>query len=118
MEWAKSVSVKRKEKKNYAGVITPQAWIKATETELSDSEVLTLPGGFELATPKSLAWPRALGFQGSYSSKRETADSLMVGMPGLWIGGRSMALHGTKKHGAHVSDYFRRSHLTPWFINI
>ena len=30
-------------KKNYAGVITPQAWIKETETLLSDSEVLTLP---------------------------------------------------------------------------
>jgi hypothetical protein len=41
------------EKKNYAGVITPQAWVKEMETELSDSEVLTLPGGFEPATPKS-----------------------------------------------------------------
>jgi hypothetical protein len=29
-------------------VITPQAWIKKTEMELSDSEILTLPaGGFE-----------------------------------------------------------------------
>jgi len=37
------------------GVITPQAWIKETETELSDSKVLMLPGGFEPATPKSLA---------------------------------------------------------------
>jgi hypothetical protein len=45
----------RKRKENYAGVITPQAWINDTETELSDSEVLTLPGGFEPATPKSLA---------------------------------------------------------------
>jgi hypothetical protein len=36
------------------GVITPQARIKETETELSDSEVLTLPGGFKPATPKSL----------------------------------------------------------------
>jgi len=36
---------KEKEKKNYAGVITHQAWIKETETELSDSEVLMLPGG-------------------------------------------------------------------------
>jgi len=36
-------------------VIPPQAWIKETETELSDSEVLTLPGGFKLATLKSLA---------------------------------------------------------------
>ena len=43
------------EKKNYAGVITPQAWVKEMETELSDSEVLTLPGGFEPATPKSPA---------------------------------------------------------------
>jgi len=45
-------------------VITPQAWIKETETELSDSEVLTLPGGFEPATPKSLAWPRATRLSG------------------------------------------------------
>ena len=37
------------------GVIPPQAWIKETETELSDSEVLTLPGGFEPTIPKSLA---------------------------------------------------------------
>jgi hypothetical protein len=42
---------KRKEKKNYAGVITPQAWIKETETLLSDSEVLTLPGGFKPGLP-------------------------------------------------------------------
>ena len=42
-------------KKNYAGVITPRAWIKETKTLLSDSEVLMLPGGFEPATPKSLA---------------------------------------------------------------
>jgi len=48
-----SCAMKRKEKINYAGVITSQAWIK--ETELSDSEVLTLPGGFEPATTKSLA---------------------------------------------------------------
>jgi hypothetical protein len=46
---------KEKEKKNYAGVIIPQAWIKETETLLSDSAVLTLPGGFDPATPKSLA---------------------------------------------------------------
>jgi len=52
------------EKKNYAGVITPQAWIMETETELSDSEVLTLPGGFEPATPKRLAWPRATRLSG------------------------------------------------------
>jgi len=45
-------------------VITPQAWITETETELSDSEVLTLPGGFETATPKSLAWPRATRLSG------------------------------------------------------
>jgi hypothetical protein len=45
-------------------VITPQAWIKETETELSDSGVLTLPGGFEPATPKSLAWPRATRLSG------------------------------------------------------
>ena len=37
-------------KKNYAGVITLQAWIRETETELSDSKVLTLPGGFEPTT--------------------------------------------------------------------
>jgi hypothetical protein len=36
-------------------VITPQAWIKESETELSDSEVLTLPGGFESVILKSLA---------------------------------------------------------------
>jgi hypothetical protein len=48
-------SPKRKEKKNYAGVITSQAWVKEIEALLSDSEVLTLPGGFEHATPKSLA---------------------------------------------------------------
>jgi hypothetical protein len=48
------VSLRKKEKNN-AGVITPQAWIKETETLLSDSEVLTLPGGFEPAAPKSLA---------------------------------------------------------------
>ena len=42
-------------------MIPPQAWIKGTESELSDSEVLTLPDGFEPATPKSLAWPRATG---------------------------------------------------------
>jgi hypothetical protein len=47
-------AVKTKEK-NYAGMITLQAWIKETETLLSDSEVLTLPGRFEPATPKSLA---------------------------------------------------------------
>jgi hypothetical protein len=35
-----------------------------TETELSDSEVLTLPGGFEPATPKRLAWPRATRLSG------------------------------------------------------
>jgi hypothetical protein len=41
---------------NYERVtITPQAWIQETETLLSDSEVLTLPGGFEPATPKSPA---------------------------------------------------------------
>jgi hypothetical protein len=40
-------------------VITTQARIKETETLLSDSKVLLLPGGFEPATPKSLAWPRA-----------------------------------------------------------
>ena len=40
-------------------MITPQAWIWETETLLSDSEVLTLPGGFKPATLKSLAWPRA-----------------------------------------------------------
>jgi len=49
------VSPLRKEKKNYTRVITPQAWITETETLLSDGEVLTLPGGFEPATPKSLA---------------------------------------------------------------
>jgi hypothetical protein len=37
------------------GVITPYAWIKEMETELSDSEVLMLPGGLEPATLKSLA---------------------------------------------------------------
>jgi hypothetical protein len=47
--------ISRRKEKNYAGMITPQAWIKETETLLSDSEVLTLPGGFEPATPKSLA---------------------------------------------------------------
>ena len=42
--------------KNYTqGVITPQKWIKGTEMELSDSEVLSLPGGFKPATPKSPA---------------------------------------------------------------
>jgi len=52
--WRKNKAY-RKEKKNYAGVITPQAWIKETETLLLDSEVLMLPGGFEPATPKRLA---------------------------------------------------------------
>ena len=55
---------KEKRKKSYAGVITPQAWIKETEALLSDSEVLTLPGGFERATPESLAWPRAARLSG------------------------------------------------------
>ena len=32
--------IERKKKKNYAGVIIPQAWIKETKTLLSDSEVL------------------------------------------------------------------------------
>jgi len=41
--------------KETQGVITPQAWMKGTETDLSDSKVLTLPGGFEPATPKNLA---------------------------------------------------------------
>ena len=41
--------------KLYARVIPPQAWIKETETELSDSKVLTLPGGFEPATLNRLA---------------------------------------------------------------
>jgi len=41
-----------------------QAWITETETLLSDSKVLTLPGGFEPATPKSLAWPRATRLSG------------------------------------------------------
>jgi len=45
-------------------VITPQAWITDKETLLSDSEVLTLPGGFEPATPKSLARPRATRLSG------------------------------------------------------
>ena len=45
----------KKEKKNYAGVITLQAWIKETETELSDGKVLMLPGRFKRASPKSLA---------------------------------------------------------------
>jgi hypothetical protein len=57
-------AVERKEKKNYAGVTTPQARIKEMETELSDNEVLTLPGGFEPATLKSLAWPRATRLSG------------------------------------------------------
>ena len=52
------------EKKSIQGVIPPQAWIKETETELSDSEVPTLPGGFEPATLKSLAWPRATRISG------------------------------------------------------
>ena len=51
---------KRKEKPRRG----PQAWIKETKTELSDSEVLTLPGGFEPVTPKSLAWPRATKLSG------------------------------------------------------
>ena len=43
-------------KLNYKqGVIPPQAWIKETKTKLSDSKLLTLPGGFEPVTPKSLA---------------------------------------------------------------
>jgi hypothetical protein len=47
---------KQQSKKKYTqGVITPQAWIKETETGLSNSEELTLPGGFEPTTPKSLA---------------------------------------------------------------
>ena len=33
-------------KNDTQGVITPQVWIKETEMELSDSEVLTLPGRF------------------------------------------------------------------------
>jgi hypothetical protein len=40
------------------GVITPQALTKETEAELSDSEVLTLPGGFKHANSKSLASPQ------------------------------------------------------------
>jgi hypothetical protein len=43
-------------KRKTTQVITPQVWNKEMETELSDSEVLTLPGGFEpTMTPKSLA---------------------------------------------------------------
>ena len=45
---------KRKRKKLRRGD-TPQAWMKDMEMELSDSDVLTLPGEFEPATPKSLA---------------------------------------------------------------
>ena len=45
-------------------MITSQAWVKEIEALLSDSEVLTLPGGFEHATPKSLAWPRATRLSG------------------------------------------------------
>jgi hypothetical protein len=47
-------------------VMPPQAWSKETETELSDSEALTLPGRFEPATQR--VWPDhgPLGFQGSY----------------------------------------------------
>ena len=44
-----------KEKENYAGVIKPQAWMKETETLLSDSKALTLPGRFKLVTLKILA---------------------------------------------------------------
>ena len=58
--------------KLYARVIPPQAWIKETETELSDSEVLTLPGGIEPVTPKSLVCHGPLGFQGSYPGSRRT----------------------------------------------
>jgi cob(I)alamin adenosyltransferase len=36
------------------GVITERAWIKEMETELSDSKVFTLPGGFKPVTLKSL----------------------------------------------------------------
>ena len=51
--------------KNHAqGVIPPQAWIKETETELLDSKVLMLPGGFEPATPRNLALPRATRLSG------------------------------------------------------
>ena len=53
-------------KNNYAqGVIPPQAWIKETETELSDSEALMLLD----SNPRPLkVWPDhgPLGFQGSY----------------------------------------------------
>ena len=47
---------KEKKKKNYTGVITPQAWIEGMETLLSDSKVLTLPGGFKPTASKSLAF--------------------------------------------------------------
>jgi len=36
-------------------VITPQAWVKEMGAEMLDSRVITQPGGFEPATPKSLA---------------------------------------------------------------
>ena len=58
------------------GVITPQAWIKETETELSDSEALTRP---------RRVWPDhgPLGFQGSYpndkSINRTTAANAASG---------------------------------------
>jgi len=48
------------------GVMPPQAWSKETETELSDSEALTLPGRFEPATQRVLPDHGPLGFQGSY----------------------------------------------------
>ena len=55
-------------------VITPQAWMKEIEMELSDSEVLTLPGGFEPATPKSLAWPWATRLSGQLRKLHHTCD--------------------------------------------
>jgi len=58
-------------RKNYTqGVIIPQAWIKKTEMELSDSEELMLSGGFEPTTPKSLAITTGTSSQNSTPALR------------------------------------------------
>jgi len=69
--------------KNYTqGVIPPQAWINETETELSDSEVLTLPGGFKPATRRvwldhgPLGYPiHTSHFKGHLLNEKKRKDS-------------------------------------------
>jgi len=73
-------------------VITPHTWIKETETELSDSEVLTLPGGFETATPKSLAWPRATRLPGQLPGYQAQKTCNAMAFPGLCFDSWSLRL--------------------------